>query len=157
MVRVLFVCLGNICRSPTGEGVMRHLVTKAGLDETVIVDSAGTGAWHIGEYPDSRMTLAARERGYRLDSKGRQLTKQDFKNFDYIIPMDAKNHSSCENLAPDDGTAKIIPMKSYVRSHKIEGIPDPYFGGDEGFELVMDLIEEGCANLLGEITENLKA
>jgi protein-tyrosine phosphatase len=157
MIRVLFVCLGNICRSPTGEGVMRHLVEKEGMGDQVEVDSAGTGAWHIGEYPDSRMTLAARERGYRLDSRGRQLVKQDFKSFDYVIAMDAKNLSSCLSLAPEDATAKITPMNSYIRSQEIDGIPDPYFGGGEGFELVMDLIEEGCENLLTEISDDLKA
>jgi len=152
-MKILFVCLGNICRSPAGEGVMEHLVTKAGLGHKFEVDSAGTGGWHVGEYADSRMSAAAKRRGIHLKSIGRQIKKDDFYHFDYIVTMDEDNYQTCLARQPADGSAILAPMKTYVHSESISGIPDPYYGGDQGFERVLDLLEEGCKNLLKSILE----
>ena len=155
-VRILFVCLGNICRSPAGEGVMRHIVEKAGLSSKFQIDSAGTGAWHVGEYPDSRMSQAARQRGIDLKSLGRQVTREDFHKFDFVIAMDDDNYRTCQARRPSDAKSHLYPMKEFVHSKTINGIPDPYYGGPGGFENVLDLVQEGCENLLRHIVEELK-
>ena len=154
--RVLFVCLGNICRSPTGEGLLRHVLAERGLDGEIEVDSAGTGAWHVGDGPDARMVRAAAGRGYRLEGAARQATAEDFRRFDLVVAMDRQNLADLEEIAPppDERRAELRLFSSFLPPGAPEDVPDPYYGGEQGFERVIDLVEEGCAaivdHLLGE-------
>ncbi|MBW7877484.1 MAG: low molecular weight phosphotyrosine protein phosphatase [Candidatus Cloacimonetes bacterium] len=152
-IRVLFVCLGNICRSPAAEGVLIHKIKEAGLSDRIEVDSAGTGTWHLGKSADPRMLEAAKNRGIHLPSICRQVTKEDFCDFDWIVAMDGDNLKNLTALRPNQASAHLVPMREFVKSREISGIPDPYFGGAEGFELVLDLLDEGCSNLLRNICE----
>lgn len=151
--RILFVCLGNICRSPAAEGVMRALVSEAGLDDRFVIDSAGTGGYHIGDLPDSRMRVHARRRGYELTHICRQVRASDFDDFDIIIGMDAANIRNLKRMAPTvEAEQKIVPMARYLTiATRYDHIPDPYYEGAEGFELVLDLLENACANLLDDL------
>lgn len=146
-VRVLFVCLGNICRSPAAEGVFEGLVKRRGLDH-IEIDSAGTGGWHVGQRADPRMRQAAQGRGYDLQSRARQFGVQDFEEFDWILPMDNSNFENVMAMKPEACRARVIPFKDLVTSEQISGVPDPYYGGAQGFERVMDLLEEGCEALI---------
>lgn len=146
-VRVLFVCLGNICRSPAAEGVFEGLVKRRGLAH-IEIDSAGTGGWHVGQRADLRMRQAAQGRGYDLQSRARQLGVQDFEEFDWILPMDNSNFENVMMMKPENCRARVIPFKDLVGSEQISGVPDPYYGGSQGFERVMDLLEEGCEALI---------
>jgi protein-tyrosine phosphatase len=154
--RVLFVCLGNICRSPTGEGLLRHVLAERGLDGQIEVDSAGTGGWHVGDAPDARMTRAAAARGYRLGGAARQVAAEDFRRFDLVVAMDRQNLADLEAIAPppEERRAELRLFSSFLAAGAPEDVPDPYYGGDAGFERVLDLVEEGCAaivdHLLGE-------
>jgi protein-tyrosine phosphatase len=150
-VGVLFVCLGNICRSPAAEGVFIDRVKKMGLSDCFRIDSCGTGRWHIGKPADSRMIAAAMKRDIHLPSICRQIETGDFTEFEYIIPMDQDNLKNVTELAPKSATASIIPMWTMVTNRKVDKIPDPYFGGEEGFEEVLDLLENACENLLKTI------
>jgi protein-tyrosine phosphatase len=152
-VRLLFVCLGNICRSPTAKGVMRSLVREAGLEDAVEIDSAGTGSWHVGHPPDARSTEAARARGITLEGAARQVTPADFERFDLLIAMDAANRRELQRLAPDDAARAKIRM---LRAGDLD-VPDPYYGGEDGFEHVLDGVEEGCRALLAEVRERIAA
>lgn len=149
-IRILFVCLGNICRSPAAEGVMRSLVEEAGESHRWVIDSAGTGRWHIGELPDNRMRIHARRRGIELTHRCRQVRESDFDDFDIIVPMDASNEANLRRLAPTlEAESKIVPMAAFVdKAMRADCIPDPYYEGAEGFELVLDLLDNGCRNLL---------
>lgn len=149
-IRVLFVCLGNICRSPAGEGVLRALAKERGEQEKWEIDSAGTGGWHVGELPDKRMRIHARSRGYELDHRCRKVKPSDFDEFDLIIPMDSNNEINLRRMAPTlEASQKIVPMATFVdESFGYDFVPDPYYEGSEGFELVLDLLENGCRNLL---------
>ncbi len=155
-VRLLFVCLGNICRSPTAEGVMRTLVRDAGLQERIEVDSAGTGSWHVGEPPDARATRVARRRGIELEGAARQVWPRDFAEFDLLLAMDASNLRNLQRLAPDeDARAKVRLLREFegrAGSQSSAGgdldVPDPYYGGPNGFEEVLDLVQAACAGLL---------
>ncbi|MGH2855103.1 MAG: low molecular weight protein-tyrosine-phosphatase [Solirubrobacteraceae bacterium] len=150
MTRLLFVCLGNICRSPTAEGVMRALVRDAGLQERIEVDSAGTGSWHVGEPPDARATRVARRRGIELEGAARQVWPHDFAEFDLILAMDASNLRNLRRLAPDeDARAKVRLLREFdpAASGDLD-VPDPYYGGPNGFEEVLDLVHAACASLL---------
>lgn len=152
--RILFVCLGNICRSPAAEELFRQEVIKRGnLDEWTI-DSAGTGDWHVGQLPDQRMRVHARHRGYELTHHCRQVKESDFDNFDIIIGMDANNISNLRRLAPSpEAEKKIIPMAKFVSmTTRYDHIPDPYYEGAEGFELVLDLLENASYNLYNCLT-----
>lgn len=152
MARVLFVCLGNICRSPAAEAVFKDLVANHGLSERIEVDSAGTGDWHAGELPDARMRRHGAKRGYRLESRARQIKVQDFSTFDYIVTMDNANFSQVERLAPTTNeSVKVLKMSSFCSQSHITEVPDPYYGGDEGFELVLDILEDACEGLLERI------
>ncbi|MEM9838241.1 MAG: low molecular weight protein-tyrosine-phosphatase [Pseudomonadota bacterium] len=143
MTSVLFVCLGNICRSPTAEGVFRKRAAGAGLDVTI--DSAGTGAWHAGEPPDPRMTKAAARRGYDLSTiRARRVDDGDGYTFDHIIAMDASNLADLKDRALPDWTANVSMLLN-------RDVPDPYYGGPEGFDHVIDLIEQGVDDLLSEL------
>ena len=148
-IRILFVCLGNICRSPAAEGVMKALVENEGQDYHFFIDSAGTGNYHIGDLPDNRMRIHARRRGYDLTHRARQFKTADFDNFDLIIPMDESNFRNIKRMARTvDDEKKIIPMASFLTpGTHYDYIPDPYYEGSDGFELVLDLLENGLHNL----------
>lgn len=147
--RVLFVCLGNICRSPAADGLMRALVEREGDASRWEIDSAGTGRYHIGSLPDSRMRAHAARRGYALTHRARQVEEEDFSRFDLIIPMDASNEAYLRRLAPTaEAERKIVPMIDFVSiPTRFDHIPDPYYEGAEGFELVLDLLENATRNL----------
>jgi protein-tyrosine phosphatase len=146
-VRLLFVCLGNICRSPTAEGVMRHLVREAGLEDEVEIDSAGTGGWHVGNPPDERATEAAARRGITLDGAARRFSVDDFERFDLILAMDSENLRDIRSLAPDEEAREKVRL---LRGPGLD-VPDPYYGGPRGFEDVLDQVEEACRALLEEV------
>lgn len=144
--RVLFVCLGNICRSPAAEGIMRDIVGRENADTDWEIDSAGTGRYHIGDLPDKRMRVHARRRGLELSHRCRQVSDEDFYHFDMIVAMDASNLANLRSMAPDpDSEMKIIPMSAFFSDNsRYDYVPDPYYEGAEGFELVLDLLEDGC-------------
>ena len=157
-VRVLFVCLGNICRSPAADGIM-HAIVEEHCDETRWeIDSAGTGGYHIGDLPDNRMRIHARRRGLELNHICRQVRYSDFDDFDLIIPMDANNEANLRRMAPSiENEAKIVPMAKFINmSLRYDYIPDPYYEGAEGFELVLDLLQNGCANLYDIMSKVIK-
>lgn len=152
-VKVLMVCLGNICRSPTAHAVFAQRVDAAGLAHRIEVDSAGTGDWHIGHKPDSRAREAGARRGYDLDSlRARQVCADDFSEFDYILAMDENNLRDLQQLSPPQLRHKIRLFMEFSGS-KVRAVPDPYYGGPEGFEQVLDLVEETCDRLLAHITD----
>lgn len=151
--KILFVCLGNICRSPSAEAVMKKLVQDAGLSDRIKVDSAGIIGYHEGERADPRMRAHAARRGYKLDSISRPVRTEDFFDFDLIIGMDNRNIDDLRQKAPDlETVAKIHQMTEYFRNKLYDYVPDPYYSGAEGFELVLDLLEDACAGLLSELT-----
>lgn len=146
--KVLFVCLGNICRSPAAQGIFEHIVRENGMEDRIEADSAGTYGGHRGELPDRRMRNAALYRGYALTHRSRPVSSLDFLEYDIVVAMDDQNYEDLMHLAPSvEATHKIVRMASYLTSHKISYIPDPYYMGTEGFTLVLDLLEEGCMNL----------
>ena len=152
--RVLFVCMGNICRSPAAEGVFLHLLAEAGLEDCFAVDSAGTGGWHVGHRADRRMIAAAERRGIHLPSRARQIEAADLQRFDHILTMDADNLAAVQRLerqAP--GGARISPLTDHCRRLRSPEVPDPYYGGDHGFERVLDLLEDACAGLLEDLLQ----
>lgn len=149
--RVLFVCLGNICRSPSGEGVLAHVVAERGLSQRIQVESAGTGAWHIGELPDPRSRQAAARRGYRLDSRAQQVQSADFDRCDLIIAMDRDNLKTLRAMDPG-GRARVCLLSDFLPPGGPVDVPDPYYGGPLGFEHVLDLIEAACEAILAELT-----
>ncbi len=154
--RVLFVCLGNICRSPAAEGVFLHLLAREGLEDGFVVDSAGTGGWHVGKPADPRMRAAAARRGIDLPSRARQLEPADLLRFDHILTMDAENLEAVRALARRLGTregtmASIAPLVRHCRNLSSPDVPDPYYGGEAGFEHVLDLLEDACEGLLQDL------
>ena len=152
MVKVLFVCLGNICRSPTAEGVFTALVDREGLTDLVSVDSAGTGDWHVGDQPDRRAQAAAKARGYDLSmQRARQIKEMDFWDFDYVIAMDSQNHSDLSMMAPTNAQDRIRMFLSFAPKEGVTDVPDPYYGGANGFDHVLDLVEAASLGLLQEI------
>jgi len=153
MVAVCFVCLGNICRSPTAEGVMRHLVREAGLERSVSVDSAGTGSWHVGDSPDRRACAAGRRRGIEVGGAARQFQRSDFTRFDYVIAMDTTNYDDLLELAPNaEAEKKLHLLRSFDPvSPPKASVPDPYYGGAEGFDEVVELCLAACRPLLERI------
>ncbi|MAC46764.1 MAG: phosphotyrosine protein phosphatase [Oceanospirillum sp.] len=156
-VSVLFVCLGNICRSPTADGIFRGLVTRAGLDKRIEVDSAGTGAWHVGNPPDPRTQKAAEVRGYDLSMlRARQAIEADFHEFDLILAMDHANYNELMSLQPANSKASLRLFLSYAPELGVQEVPDPYYGGDDGFEQVLDLVEAAGENLLAELIKQYK-
>ena len=145
---VLFVCMGNICRSPTAEGVFRHFVNEAGLADRIKADSAGTHAYHIGEPPDRRAAAAAERRGISLAGiQARRVSESDFEGFDYVIAMDEDNERRLLEQAPDEHREKVRLFLSFAAVDEAE-VPDPYYGGAAGFERVLDLVEEASRGLL---------
>jgi len=147
---VLFVCMGNICRSPSAEGVFQKMVQDADLDSAFVIDSAGTIGYHSGDSADSRMRAAASARGYSLDSRARRIEVNDFENFDLIVTMDDANFRDVSDIDPGNG-ARIVKMCDYCSRHDETEVPDPYYGGARGFETVLDILEDACGNLLEQL------
>ncbi|MEG3842906.1 low molecular weight protein-tyrosine-phosphatase [Microcoleus sp. herbarium14] len=149
MTKLLFVCLGNICRSPSAENIMNHLIKQAGLGDKITCDSAGTGGYHIGSPPDRRMTLAARNRDIELLGEARQFQKKDFEYFDLILAMDRDNY---RNILTLDNAGKykdkVRLMCEFCQKYDLKEVPDPYYGGAEGFDRVIDLLLDACEGLL---------
>jgi protein-tyrosine phosphatase len=154
-MRILFVCLGNICRSPTAEGVMRHVVRDEGLEDRIEIDSAGTGGWHVGAPPDERATAAARKRSIVLDGAARKFSPDDFDSYDLILAMDAENRRDLLGLAPDDDArAKVRLLREFDPDSDGAAdldVPDPYYGGDDGFEHVLDLVDSAARGLVDHL------
>lgn len=156
MKRILFVCLGNICRSSSAEEIMRTLVKRAGLQQEIDVDSAGILNYHQGELPDSRMCMHAARRGYELTHRSRPVCTDDFFKFDRIIGMDDRNIQDLKDKAPSLETEKkICRMTDFCRVKQVDYVPDPYYGGAQGFENVLDILEDACSGLLEEIRKEL--
>jgi len=157
MVKVLFVCLGNICRSPTAEGVFRKIVIEAGLVEAIEIDSAGTHAYHVGEPPDRRAQAAAHRRGVDLSGlRGRQALAEDLVRFDYILAMDRENRENLLAICPDGHEHKVRLFMEFAAGRMEDEVPDPYFGGPSGFDRVLDMVEEAARGLLGDIRPRLR-
>ena len=156
MKRILFVCLGNICRSSTAEEVMRTYVRRAGLEKKIEVDSAGILSYHQGELPDERMRFHAKKRGYQLTHRSRPVTTDDFFDFDLILGMDDRNIQDLYDRAPDIASEKKIRrMTDFCVNQVADYVPDPYYGGAQGFEQVLDLLEDACQGLLDYISSEL--
>jgi protein-tyrosine phosphatase len=147
MKSILFVCMGNICRSPTAEGIFRKLVSDAGRTSEFDIDSAGTIGYHAGGAADSRMRVAAKERGYQLESIARQIRHADFDSFDLIVTMDNDNYHDVITMDPGS-RARVVRMCDYCEEFDETEVPDPYYGGEAGFYRVIEILEDACANLL---------
>lgn len=155
-VSVLFVCLGNICRSPTADVVFRQYVRDAGLEEQIRIDSAGTGDWHIGRAPDPRTQEAAARRGYDMSSlRARQVSPADFYAFDVVLAMDNANLADLEAMRPSDANGTLARFLDYATDSAEREVPDPYYGGNDGFDQVLDLVEDGARGLLASLQERL--
>ncbi|MFY8122481.1 MAG: low molecular weight protein-tyrosine-phosphatase [Burkholderiaceae bacterium] len=149
MTKVLFVCMGNICRSPTAQGVFRKMVADAGISDIVQVESAGTHAYHVGEPPDARAQQAAKKRGYEIgDLRARQVTADDFRDADLILAMDWENLSMLQQQCPKAYKHKLQLLMRFAGEHDAATVPDPYYGGPEGFNTVLDYVEDACQGLL---------
>jgi protein-tyrosine phosphatase len=156
MLKVLFVCMGNICRSPMAQGVFHKLVQEAGLEHRVSIDSAGTHSYHVGDAPDSRAQAVLRDRGIDISGlRGRQVVDPDFKHFDYILAMDTANLNNLKRRAPAGCHDKIRLLLAYSRRYPNLDVPDPYFGGTEGFDEVLKMVDDGGQGLLKEIQHDL--
>lgn len=158
---VLFVCLGNICRSPTAHAVFQSMVDNTGLSDEIYVDGAGTGDWHLGHAPDRRSAATAALRGYDMSAlRSRLVTVEDFSEFDYIIAMDADNLRNLRNMCPPDAKAELQLLLDYSRKPEYDAVsevPDPYYGGEDGFPHVLDLIEDASVALLDHIKAEMSA
>ena len=155
-IKILFVCMGNICRSPTAQGVFETLVEQAGLADRIHIDSAGTHAYHIGEPPDKRATQAAARRGVDLTrQRARRVSADDFGAFDYVLAMDSGNLDDLMAICPDQHAEKVQLFLSFANTAPQLEVPDPYYGGVQGFERVLDLIEEGARGLLEDVQQRL--
>jgi len=157
MKKILFVCMGNICRSPAAEGVMQKMISDSGLSEKIYVDSAGTIGYHSGERADRRMIKHAKKRGYDLLSTSRQFDPlSDFTDFDYIVVMDDINLADVKQMdKTSQFSHKIYKMTDFCKKIKADIVPDPYYGGDQGFETVLDIVEDACSGLLEKINKEL--
>ena len=153
-ISVLFVCLGNICRSPAAEAIFQNLINDKDLGNRFIVDSAGTGSWHIGKKADSRMRFAAKQRNIDITSNARQIIEDDFRNFDYIVVMDNSNFNNVielKNRVKGSDFAKILKIQDFSSIFNEKEVPDPYFGGDAGFNHVLDILEDSVSCFLDNI------
>jgi protein-tyrosine phosphatase len=154
MVKILFVCMGNICRSPTAEGVFRHKVSESGLEDAIHIDSAGTIAYHVGHPPDQRAQKAALKRGIDLSSQhARKVTSNDFLEYDFVIAMDSDNHYELEAICPSGHEDRLHMFLKFAQNSDETDVPDPYYGGSNGFELVLDLIEDAADGLLEHLQQ----
>jgi protein-tyrosine phosphatase len=154
VISILFICLGNICRSPAAHAVFCDMIVKKNVANRFVVDSAGIGGWHVGQLPDSRMRAHGNKRGYNINHHARQFDVKDFDKFDYIIVMDEDNYRVITDMATSKAdAAKVIHMADYFTHHTNNTVPDPYYGGDADFELALDLIEDGCEGLLGTLLQ----
>lgn len=157
-MRILFVCMGNICRSPTAEGVFRRLAQQHAPQLPLEIDSAGTHDYHVGEAPDSRAVAAAARRGIDLRSlRAREVSDEDFERFDLILAMDRLNYVTLLERAPESSHERIRLFMDFAAAAEVEDVPDPYYGGPLGFEQVLDLAEEAAAGLLDEVTRRMEA
>jgi protein-tyrosine phosphatase len=156
--RILFVCMGNICRSPAAEGIAKKFLEKKGLDGTIEIDSAGTLDYHEGELPDPRMIKHASKRGYKLDSRARQFNpNNDFDHFDYIVTMDDDNYSEITSLDKKNKYKdKVYRMVSFGNKLKVNEVPDPYYSGSDGFEYVLDILEDSVDGLLKKVEDDIR-
>ncbi|MGB0630491.1 MAG: low molecular weight protein-tyrosine-phosphatase [Alphaproteobacteria bacterium] len=155
MFKVLFVCTGNICRSPTAEGVFRHLFTERGLADRIEADSAGIGSWHVGDPPDPRSTETALARGVDIrDQRARTVRPYDFEEFDLLLAMDSSHHSAMNRACPPELQSRIRMFMDYAPEAGISDVPDPYYGAGDGFTRVYDMIEAASRGLLDEIESN---
>ncbi|HAN75906.1 MAG TPA: protein tyrosine phosphatase [Planktothrix sp. UBA8407] len=155
--KLLFVCLGNICRSPAAENIMNHLIDQANLSDQIVCDSAGTSSYHIGSSPDRRMTQTVNQRGIKMAGKGRQFQRDDFEQFDLILAMDQENYDNILRLDPwGKYSHKVKFMCDFCRHHNLKEVPDPYYGGTEGFNQVIDLLLDSCEGLLEFIIQDQK-
>jgi len=156
-LRVLMVCMGNICRSPTAEGVLRHMLREAGLAELVEVDSAGTGNWHVGSPPDERTQRHALGRGYNLSAlRARQIRAADFERFDFVLVMDDENLGDALEICPPEHSSRVVPLMSHATRFASRAVPDPYYGGPDDFERVLDYIEDACEGLVQHLRLRLR-
>jgi protein-tyrosine phosphatase len=150
--KVLMVCMGNICRSPTAEGVLRHKLREAGITASVVVESAGTHGYHVGEPPDGRAMQHAWQRGYDLSAlRARQITESDFERFDLLLAMDWDNLAELKELCPTEHQGKLRRLTEYAQRFDSPVVPDPYYGSAAAFEQVLDLVEDACAGLVAEL------
>lgn len=157
MKRILFVCLGNICRSAAAEEIMRHMVKQSGMEHEILLDSAGLSSYHQGDPVDSRMRVHAARRGYRITHLSRPVGYHDFFDFDMLVGMDESNLSGLRNLAPGlPEEQKIYRMTDFCRRIPADHVPDPYYGGDSGFETVLDILEDACEGLLDFLKQQEK-
>ncbi|WP_424097546.1 low molecular weight protein-tyrosine-phosphatase [Moorena producens] len=153
--KLLFVCLGNICRSPSAENIMNHLIAQANLSDQIVCDSAGTSSYHIGSAPDRRMTAAAKRRGIVLQGQARQFNRSDLEEFDLILAMDQQNYEDIISVDPAGKYKdKVRLMCDFASHHTERSVPDPYYGGPEGFNKVIDLLLDACEGLLEHVVEN---
>lgn len=152
MKRLLYVCLGNICRSPTAEGVTRNILVERDLEDRLEVDSAGTGSWHVGERADPRMRQAARRRGYDLDSRARQVRSDELVEWDLVVAMDLGNLQELQGM-PEAEAVSLRLFSEFLPSGDPRDVPDPYYGGESGFDRVLDLLEEGCPRIVDHLLE----
>ena len=156
-ISVLFVCLGNICRSPAAEALFIKKIKEKQIENRFLVDSAGTGSWHVGKQADSRMRLAAQDRKIDIKSKARQINKNDFQKFNYILTMDDSNFNNVMNLKNREKSSdlcKVIKIQEFASSFKDKEVPDPYFGGEEGFDYVLDILTDSISGFLDHIFKN---
>ena len=154
-ISVLFVCLGNICRSPAAEAIFQNLINDKGIGNQFIVDSAGTGSWHVGKKADSRMRFAAKQRNINIKSNARQIIEDDFRRFNYILVMDNSNYKNVidlKNRLKSSDFAKIFKIQDFASIFTEKEVPDPYFGGDAGFDHVLDILEDSVSCFLENIT-----
>jgi protein-tyrosine phosphatase len=155
-VKVLFVCMGNICRSPTAEAVFKHYVAAANLQDRILSDSAGTHDYHVGEPPDERARYAAHRRGYDMSAlRGRQVRAEDFVEFDYLVAMDEDNLRLLKRRCPSEHAHKLMLFMNYSTEGRARNVPDPYYGGAQGFEQVLDLVEDAAQGLLRHLDQKL--
>jgi protein-tyrosine phosphatase len=156
MIKILFVCTGNICRSPTADGILRARIAKLGLQGMLEVDSAGVSGYHAGERPDARSQHAAHKRGYDLSAlTAREVVASDFVNFDYIFALDRGHYAALLEKSPEHAHAKIKLFLPFVGVKAVDEVPDPYYGGEQGFEHVLDILEESCENLLNRLLDEM--